>query len=34
VREMISGCGAEVSEADSGEHALEAVFKAGRQPIT
>jgi two-component system sensor histidine kinase/response regulator len=32
VREMVSGCGADVSEVASGEHALEAVLKAGRRP--
>jgi CheY-like chemotaxis protein len=29
LREMIAGCGAEVDEADSGEGALEAVFRTG-----
>jgi two-component system, sensor histidine kinase and response regulator len=32
VREMISGCGAEVEEAESGPQALEAVLNAGTRP--
>jgi PAS domain S-box-containing protein len=31
VREMISGCGADVTEAESGEHALAAILRAGKQ---
>jgi PAS domain S-box-containing protein len=31
VREMISGCGADVSEAESGEHALAALLQAGQR---
>ncbi|MBV8772637.1 MAG: response regulator [Deltaproteobacteria bacterium] len=32
LREMISGCGAEVDEAESGAHALDTVLKAGTRP--
>jgi PAS domain S-box-containing protein len=32
IREMMAGCGAEIVEADSGEHAVELVMKAGHHP--
>jgi PAS domain S-box-containing protein len=32
IREMMAGCGAEIEEAESGEQAVEAVIKVGRQP--
>ncbi|MBV8361096.1 MAG: PAS domain S-box protein [Deltaproteobacteria bacterium] len=32
VRELMTGCGAEIDEAESGEQAIEAVMKAGGHP--